>query len=246
MDLQWLDYAAAAFGLACWAGFDRFAGSSRPARGRPSLSQAMDHYREGWMAVMVRREMRMVDTMIQGSVLQGCTFFASTAILLVGGLLAVLGAPERAIEIVGGLPFTVETTRSLWQTKVLALVMMLVYAFFKFAWAYRLYSYCIVVVGASPMRETPESPRFAERAARLLSLGSRHFDRGIRAYYYTLAASAWFLHPVLFMLTTAWVTVVLVRREFRSRTRAILLSDSPGPSDSSGSPGSSDPPGGAG
>lgn len=228
-DLAWLDYAAAVFALACWAGFDRFAGSSRPARVRPSLSQAMNHYRQGWMAVMVRREMRMVDTMIQGNVLQGCTFFASTAILLVGGLLAVLGAPDRALDIVRGLPFAVETTRALWQVKVLAVAMMLVYAFFKFAWAHRLYSYCIVVIGASPMRETPESARFAERAAGLLNLGARHFDRGIRAYYYTLAACAWFLHPALFMLTTAWVTAVLLRREFRSRTRAILLPDPPDP-----------------
>ena len=40
-----------------------------------------------------------------------------------------------------------------------------------------------------------------------------------------MAATAWFLHPVLFMVSTAWVTAVLVRREFRSRTRTILASE---------------------
>ena len=223
MGLTVLDYAAAATLLGCWTGFNAI--MFRPRSGKwVSLSRTMFHYRREWMTVMARREMRMIDTMIQGSVLQGCTFFASTAILLVGGLLALLGATDSALGVVRDLPFAVDTTRTLWQIKVLGLVTVLVYAFFKFAWAHRLYTYCIVVMGATPMEKTPESPRFSERAARLLDLGALHFDRGIRAYYYTFAATAWFLHPILFMIATVWVTAVLLRREFRSRTRTILAS----------------------
>ena len=62
----------------------------------PALSHLMDRYRYGWMRVMTQRDMRMVDTIIQSAVLHGCTFFASTAILLVGGLLALLGATDRS------------------------------------------------------------------------------------------------------------------------------------------------------
>ena len=219
-----LDLAALALLVVCWGGFNAIV--FRPRSGRwASLSRIMVRYRHGWMTEMARRELRMIDTMIQGSVLQGCTFFASTAILLVGGLLALLGATDRALGVVQDLPFAVETTRTLWQIKVLGLVTVLIYAFFKFAWAHRLYTYCIVVMGATPMEDTPETPRFARRAARLLDLGALHFDGGIRAYYYTLAATAWFLHPILFMVSTLWVTVVLLRREFRSRTRTILASE---------------------
>ena len=224
IDLAPLDWAALALLVACWGGFNAIVFRPRSGR-RASLSRIMDRYRRGWMTVMAGRELRMVDTMIQGSVLQGCTFFASTAILLVGGLLAVLGSSDRALEVLRDLPFAVETTRTLWQIKVLGLVTVLIYAFFKFAWAHRLYTYCIVVMGATPMEETADTQDYARRAARLLGLGSLHFDRGIRAYYYTLAATAWFLHPVLFMISTMWVTAVLLRREFRSRTRRILASD---------------------
>ena len=219
-----LDGAALALLFVCWGGFDVIVFRARSGKWN-SLSRIMVRYRYGWMMEMARRELRMIDTMIQGSVLQGCTFFASTAILLVGGLIALLGATDRALGVVRDLPFAVETTRTLWQFKVLGLVTVLIYAFFKFAWAHRLYTYCIVVMGATPMEETPETSRLARRAARLLDLGALHFDRGIRAYYYTLAATAWFLHPVLFMVSTAWVTAVLVRREFRSRTRTILASE---------------------
>lgn len=220
-----LDYAAVALLFACWWGFNAVV--SRPRSGKwTSLSRTMDRYRHGWMQVMAEREfMRMVDTMIQGSVLQGCTFFASTAIFLIGGLFAVLGATDSALEVLRDLPFAVETPRGLWQIKVLGMVTVLIYAFFKFAWAHRLYTYCIVVMGATPLTGEAEAPRISERAARLLGLGALHFDRGIRAYYYTMAATAWFLHPVLFMVSTLWVTGVLLRREFRSRTRAILASE---------------------
>ena len=224
IDLTILDLAALALLVVCWGGFNAIV--FRPRSGKwASLSRIMVRYRHEWMSEMARRELRMIDTMIQGSVLQGCTFFASTAILLVGGLLALLGATDRALGIVQDLPFAVETTRTLWQIKVLGLVTVLIYAFFKFAWAHRLYTYCIVVMGATPMKETSESGRFARRAARLLDLGALHFDGGIRAYYYTLAATAWFLHPILFMVSTLWVTAVLMRREFRSRTRTILASE---------------------
>ena len=224
-DLTGIDYVALALALACWLGFDMLANRSRDGKWA-SLSHLMDRYRHGWMRTMTRRDMGMVDTMIQSAVLQGCTFFASTAILLVGGLLALLGAADQAIGVIRDLPFAVETTRGLWQIKVLVIVTVLTYAFFKFAWAYRVYTYCIVLIGSAPLEETPDSADFASRAGGLIGLGARHFDRGIRAYYYALAATAWFLHPILFMISTVWVTGVLIRREFRSRARAVLVGGS--------------------
>ena len=220
-DLTGFDYGALALALLCWFGFDMLA--NRPRDGKwASLSHLMDRYRHRWMRVMAQRDMRMVDTIIQSAVLQGCTFFASTAILLVGGLLALLGAADQAIGIVRDLPFAAETTRALWQLKVLGIVTVLMYAFFKFAWAYRVYTYCIVVIGSAPVQEATESADAATLAGGLIGLGARHFDRGIRAYYYALAAIAWFLHPALFMVSTLWVTAVLIRREFRSKAHAIL------------------------
>ena len=110
--------------------------------------------------------------------------------------------------------------------KVLVIAMVFICAFFKFAWAYRVYTYCIVVIGSAPEEDGPESAEFATCAGGLVGLGARHFDRGIRAYYYALAAAAWFPHPVLFIISTLWVTGVLIRREFYSRVRRSLASGS--------------------
>ena len=47
---------------------------------------------------------------------------------------------------------------------------------------------------------------------------ARHFNNGLRAYYFGLAALAWFIHPLLLMMATFWVIFVIYRREFRSST----------------------------
>jgi uncharacterized membrane protein len=69
---------------------------------------------------------------------------------------------------------------------------------------------------------TENSQRIAECTARVATSTARHFNRGMRAYYFGIAALSWFVHPWLFVIATAWVVVVLYRREFRSRLLATL------------------------
>lgn len=59
-------------------------------------------------------------------------------------------------------------------------------------------------------------------AARLVTLAARHYNGGMHAYYFGLAACAWFLHPAGLIAATVWVVAILYRREFRSRSHAAL------------------------
>jgi uncharacterized membrane protein len=128
------------------------------------------------------------------------------------------------MTVLAELPFAVESSRPLWDAKVLLLILLFVYAFFKFTWAFRQYNYCLVLVGCAPApdRLTEASGGIAERLARIATSTGRHFNRGIRAYYFGLAALSWFIQPLLFMLLTVWVVLVLYRREFRSRLLRML------------------------
>ena len=217
-----LDYSALIWFVLCWVVYVQLADNSRWQR--QSVSARMSEYRQQWMLNMVRREMRMIDTLIHGNLLHGTAFFASTSILLVGGLLAVLGATDKAIAVLAELPLVASQSRTEWEVKVLLLVMIFVYAFFKFAWCYRLFNYCSILIGAAPLEIEPnaKSDAFADRIGRLHSLAGKHFNSGLRAYFFALAALGWFLHPLLFIAFTTWVTYVLFRREFRSRSFAIL------------------------
>jgi uncharacterized membrane protein len=216
-DFTLADAAAFLWFALCWAGYTACADHS-PWR-RHSISVAMNRERRGWMDQMMARELRMVDMQIVGNLMRSLGFFASTTILLVAGLIAVLGATEQAVETLTELPFAVPTTEAVWHVKVLLLIVIFVYAFFKFAWAFRLTNNCSILIGAAPA--APADPAVAalhaERAAAIIGLAAYHLNRGLRGYFFALAALAWFLHPALFAVGSTWVVLVLYRREFRSR-----------------------------
>ena len=111
------------------------------------------------------------------------------------------------------------------ELKVGVLALTFVYAFFKFTWSIRQHSYCAILLAAIPPPEKAaeqNGENQVRRLARLSNLAARHFNDGMRAYYFALAELSWFLHPLAFMLATAWVILVLYRREFHSKALSIL------------------------
>ena len=58
----------------------------------------------------------------------------------------------------------------------------------------------------------------ARRFARINALSGDEFNRGIRAYYFGLAAVFWFIQPWVFVAVTTLIVGVLYRRDFRSQT----------------------------
>lgn len=221
-DITALDYLAFAFYAASWAGYTYLADHS--SWRRRSIMKLMDDYREQWMLQMRNRDVRIMDASIIGSLQNGAAFLASTTILVLGGLIAALGASDEVIAILATLPLVEVSTVETWQIKMVLLIGVMAYAFSKFVWTFRLQNYCSILLGATP-NETDagsESKAIALRAAWTISQAARHFNRGLRAYFFTLAALAWFLHPVLFMAVTACVVYVLYRREFRSKSLKAL------------------------
>ncbi|HTS52514.1 MAG TPA: DUF599 family protein [Burkholderiales bacterium] len=61
-----------------------------------------------------------------------------------------------------------------------------------------------------------------DRAWRVSHYAAEHFNYGLRAYYFALAALAWLLNGWLFMGSTAWVVFVLYWRELRSAALASI------------------------
>lgn len=222
IDIDPLNYFALAWFVVCWLGYNYLADHSK-LRER-SVSAAMDRYRTDWMRAMLQRDLRVIDTTIMGNILNGTGFFASTTILVAGGLVAALGASETAVNVLRDLPFVASTSRALFELKVLVMLTIFIIAFFKMSWAFRLYNNCSVMIGAAPPPPVaePVASEFAERAGQVLGFAAQHANRGLRAYFFALAILAWFVHPYAFMAASAWIVVVLYRREFRSRTlRAI-------------------------
>ena len=191
----------------------------RTAYGRNSLSARMNVYREVWIRRMLDREARMVDMQIMASLQNGTAFFASTTLLAVGGALALLRSTNDALAVLGALPIDLSPTPALWEIKCVGLTLIFIYAFFKFAWSYRLFNYVAILLGAMPpasQRDTPQAEAHVMRTTRLFQAAARHFNRGQRAFFFALGYLGWFVSPWALLASTAAVVIVTWRRQFAS------------------------------
>ncbi len=214
-----LDAAVLAWFAACWVGYTFFADHIK--REGHTLLTVMRDKREMWMRRMLSRENRIVDTTITATLMRSVSLFASTTIFILAGLIAILGAVDKARALVQEIPFAETATQTQWEIKILLLLVIFIYAFFKFAWALRQFNYAIVLIGSAPPPEEAETENaliHARESAEVITLAVLNFNRGLRAYYFGLATLSWFIHPVLFAISTMWVVGVLYRREFMSKT----------------------------
>jgi uncharacterized membrane protein len=220
-----LDTIALLTFLASMLGYRMVSGRAGKAS-QNSLIGAIQRQRVAWMLNMVRRgEHRTMDVILLTSVGQGNAFFASTTAIAIGGIAALLGSGEKAQVMLERLPLAAKTSAILWECKLLLIMAIFMFAFFKFAWAFRLSHYTQIMIGATPfLVETNEAAcdDHAQRTAALAGLSAEHANGGLRAFYYAFAALAWFFHPVALLVATAWVLLILVRRDYFSRSLRLI------------------------
>jgi len=212
-----LDLIALAFFIVAWLGYH--VALEWTEHGRGGLNSRMNAYRDIWMTRMLERDVRIVDTQIMASLQNGTAFFASTSLIAIGGALTLMRSTDDILTVAAALAFGIETSRALWELKTVGLAVIFAYAFFKFAWSYRLFNYVAILIGAMPPhkdRNKPSARHHATRTGKLCAAAGRHFNRGQRAFFFALGYLGWFISPWLFMLATLAVVIVMWRRQFKS------------------------------
>jgi uncharacterized membrane protein len=217
----WVDGLALIWFAACWIGYVRYAGSMQD---RPRLASETDHYIREWIARMIERDNRMVDINVMRTLNRSSQFFASTTMVILGALVAMMGYAEKATGVLAELPFAQLGSERAWEIKSLLLVLIFVYAFFKFSWSIRQFGLTSILVGAvhKPPEDASKYERDIERLSAIVSFANTNFNNGLRAYYFGVAALCWFVHPVLMMIVSTCIVYVLQQREFRSKTLYML------------------------
>jgi uncharacterized membrane protein len=187
-----------------------------------------NRYRHQWMLQTTARDPRMLDGIITQTLSATPAFFCSTTILILGGLFALLGTTDKAAELVREVPFAEQTPILVFEFKILVLVVIFVYSFFRFSWSMRQYTFVALLIGGMPPAEDFASGeastrlRYADRAAAMTGLAAETFNGGLRAYYFSFAALGWFFSPTLFVLSTLLVAAILYSREFKSEVLTLL------------------------
>jgi len=224
--LPWWDWAALAWFFLAWGGYARFARRRAPVQ--PSLLDAGNRVRRQWMLQATKRDVRVFDAVVVQNLSTGPSFFASTTILIIGGLLALLGSGDHTSSLMAELPFTARTSALVLDLKLVLLTGVFVYAFFRFTWSLRQYSLGAMLVASAPAHDEfpllgePARADFADRAGAMMGQAAESFNDGMRAYYFAFAAAAWLFSPLAFALGSAGVVWILYQREFHSEVLALL------------------------
>lgn len=229
LPLSRLDVAAIVWFALAFIGFQnlsRFAWFERR-----SIAGAIQRHRFAWMRQMAMRDNRTSDAMLMQQLGQGNAFFASTSAIGIGALSSLFGAGDRLQPMIEKIPFVARTDPAVFDIKLLLLIVVFVYAFFKFAWGFRLVHYCGIMIGATPQalpQNREQCEVHADAVSSLIGIAADHANRGLRSFYFAIAAMTWIFHPLAFILATTWVLAILVRRDFFSRSRKVIGRLGPG------------------
>jgi uncharacterized membrane protein len=219
------DWLALAFLFISWMSYSWF--TRTYGEQRESLIAMTNKYRRYWMEQATSRDPRVLDGLITQNLSSTPAFFSSTTIIVIGGLFALLGASDKASELVRDIPFAARTSVLIFDFKVLILVGIFVFAFFRFSWSMRQYTFVALVIGSMPDPKEFEAGKYdrkeySARAGRMLELAAETFNDGLRAYYFAFAVIAWFFSPLALAIATVAVVAILYSREYRSDVLRVL------------------------
>jgi uncharacterized membrane protein len=209
------DLFALALFAACWVGYDPL--QRRLVARYDGINHVLKVVRRAWMRQTELRDNRITDAALIGHIVHSTSFFASTTLLVIAALFGALGNSDRIHAALD--PLVGSDASSMIALKIGLLILVAVHALFRFTWALRQLNYLIALVGALP-REGDSV--MADAAAEVLSNALAAFNSGMRAYYFGLAAVAWFAGPAWFAAATVVVVVVLLGRQLVSATAAAL------------------------
>jgi len=184
-----------------------------------AINSDMTVVRAAWMKAMARRESRFIDGQLMGHALNSASFFASANLIIIAAAAGALFGGESTYKSVIGVALLDRVPRLIFEFKLGLITVTLARGLLDFIWAIRQMNYTLAAIGAAPesaSKETMES--YGAAAALLINPALSSFNAGVRGYYFALAAAAWLLGPIPFLVATLGAMGLLIWRQSASRT----------------------------
>lgn len=149
--------------------------------------------RAAWVrSVMTeRRDILAVQTLRNWTM--GASFLASTAVIVIMGLLSVVLTSDRLPALVHNLNLVGSTVDTLLTFKLLCLVACLLFSFVNFTVAIRYYNHVVMDINV-PLEQSGAVS--CEGVSMLLERGALHYTLGMRGYYLSLLLVLWLFGPL--------------------------------------------------
>lgn len=216
-----LDLTALAVFLAAWLFYEPLLRLLASRGG--AINTDMTVIRSAWMRNMAGRENRFMDGQLLGQSLNSASFFTSSNLILIAAISGALFGGERTFRTASSLIAIQTSSRALFELQLGLVLICLARGLLDLIWAIRQFNYCIACIGAVPVVVDAERHHaFGDVAARLLNPALSSFNRGVRAYYFALAAAAWLFGGwTLLGATLGVVTLLLWRQRGSPTARAV-------------------------
>jgi len=207
-----LDWLALAVFAVCWLAYEPLLRGLSRRTG--AITRDMEVVRLAWMRAMTRREVKLLDSQLLGHAINSASFFASANLILIAAVAGALFGGAAMIPEVSNLGLAPSTAAV--DAKLALVTLCLARGLLEFIWSIRQMNYCLALIGAAPEEPGPDADAYAQAAAEVLNPSLTAFSRGVRGYYFALAAAAWLYGPAAFAAFTLGATALLVWRQSRS------------------------------
>ncbi|MCZ4273858.1 DUF599 domain-containing protein [Maritalea porphyrae] len=187
---------------------------------RTSMSALMARQRLRWVQNAVRRD-TPIDGILTGNIMSAVSFFASTSVLLILAMFAVIGQLNELLPTLRSLSWGDVYTDFDYQSHFVVMLVMTVMAFLSFTLSLRHFNHFCILMGAAD-HSTNADPAEVRAMANLNTQGARHFNSGIRAYYFSIANVGWFLSSTVGIVMAVGTIGFIIYREYFSAARRAI------------------------
>jgi uncharacterized membrane protein len=186
-----------------------------------TIQRINDLVRTAWVEDIMRRREGILAVQTLRNSMMAAVFLASTAVLMIIGVLTLSEQGERLRTTWQALDVFGAASSRLWLTKMLLLLIDLLVAFFSFAMAIRLFHHVGYMINA-PQNEDLAAANPAHVCGHLNRAG-HFYSIGMRAYYYTVPLLLWLFGPHFMLGGTVALVISL---HYLDRAPRVTASDS--------------------
>jgi len=148
--IEYIDLIAFSWLVICWLGYDFLIGSQN--KGTCNIATNMYNHISNWMKESIKRDDRDIDIITITNLIRSASFFASTSLIIIAGLIPMIGYGDKANLFISVLPYTISNPSPIWEMKTIFLLLIFANAFFKFSWSLRQYNYASIMVVSAPKK----------------------------------------------------------------------------------------------
>ncbi|MBN8649018.1 MAG: DUF599 family protein [Caulobacterales bacterium] len=207
-----LDYIAIFIFLMCWFGVEPILLIISKKSGL--INKDLTIIRLNWMRAFTMRDVKIFDSNLLGHSINSASFFASANLLIIA---AIAGAIfEGQIQTKAIQKFGIENQEL--QLKLILILICLTRGLLNFIWSLRQLNYCAAAFGACPdIIDNDKRENYALALADIVEPAMSNFSRGVRAYYFALAAGAWLYGPWFLIFGSVGAFGLLAFRQSKSQ-----------------------------